>query len=235
MKTLTRHLLTYGAVLALLFGCYSAFSQTIYNQALVGAFANGTNLFEKSATAVPQDAVTFSNAVAAAFATNYGGVFDFPTAVASGTTVFRGTYAAGAKRLDITSSVTMQNSTSGGNTWFPVSRPNLTTSSANQSSYNLAVGLPADAVTGLPLPNEAVSRIGLIILARTSVAYPLTLQATASFSDGSTQVASSTIGNPRGTDDTFFGFTAPGDLAITNLQLRSFVLDTQTPVADRIG
>ena len=235
MKILTRHLLFPVAVLAVILSQHSALAQTIYTQAVVGIFANGTNLVEKSATAAPNDATTFSNAVTAAYATNYGGVFDFPTAVVAGTTVYRGTYAGGTKRLDITSSVSMQNSAANGNSWYPVSKANLTTSSANQSSYRLAIGTPIDPATGLPLPNEGVSRIGLIILSRTTAAYPLDVQVTAGFSDGSTQAATANIANLRGTDDTFFGFTAPGDLTITNLLLQSFTPGTQTPVADRIG
>jgi len=95
MKILTRHLLFPVAGLAILLSHHSALAQTTYTQTVVGTFANSTNLVEKSATAAPNDAITFSNAVKAAYATNYGGVFDFPTAVATGTTVYRGTYAGG--------------------------------------------------------------------------------------------------------------------------------------------
>src|SRR6185436_1788786 len=68
-----------------------------------------------------------------------------------------------------------------------------------------------------------------------ATAYPLDLRATVTFNDGSTESALATIGNPRPTDDTFFGFSAPGNLVITNLLLQSFQTNTTTPVADRIG
>src|SRR6266550_5620985 len=216
MKALAQHLISHAAVLAGWFSGSQCLAQTTYTQTNVNLLTTGANPVEKSATTSPNDFLTFSNAVWAAHATNHGGVFDLPTAVVTGTTLYRGLYATNSKRLHLTSSTNMQNATAGGGTFTPTSGGNLTTSSANQSSYSLAIGPVVDPTTGSPLATEALGSIGFVILSRTATAYPLDLRATVTFNDGSTQSATTNIGNPRATDDTFFGFTAPGDLVITN-------------------
>lgn len=233
MNTL-RTLITRVAFLAALFLTASVLAQTTYNQPAAGVFAPGPNVIEKSATASPDDAASFASAVAAAYNTNAGGVFDLPTTVANGTTVYRGTYGAdNGRRLVLTASVGMQNVGSTGSL-APVSGGNATTSSADRSSYELRIGPVLDADTDLPVA-EVVTRIGLPILARTHATYPCDIRVTAFFSDGSTSTALANVGNPKGTDDTFYGFTAPETHAITNLLLESFVTDTSTPVSTRIG
>jgi hypothetical protein len=208
-------------------------AQTTYEQATTDRFAPGTNIIEKSATAYPDDMVSFSNAVIAAYAANAGGVFDLPTGVASGTTVYRGTFGRGnTRRLVLTSSVSMQNVTATG-TFIPVSGTNATTSSADQSGYRIRIGPVLDAATDLPVAEE-VKRIGFVVLSRTHGTYPCDIRATVFFSDGTTTRATATVGNPKGSDDTFFGFTAPEGSAITNLLLESFLTGTTTPVSTRI-
>lgn len=212
-------------------------AQTIYNQATTNAYASSTNVVEKSATASPNDVLTFSNAVAVAYAGNTGGVFNLPSSITAGTTVYRGTYGtANGKRLTITSSVPMQGvgwPPSG--SFHPVSYPYGTTSQGNQSAYSLAIGPITDPVTGTELLSEEVSKIGFTILSRTDATYPADIKVTASFSDGTTQPALATVGNPKGSDDTFFGFTAPANEAITNLLLEAFEVGTSNPRSTRIA
>jgi len=150
----------------------SGLAQTIYSQATVGNFANGTNLVEKSATASPNDNVTFSNLVKAAFTTNSGGVFDLPTTITGGTTIYRGTYAGGTKRMQVSSSSGMQNANATGSI-YPVSNPNVTTTSANSADYTLTIGPIVDVASGNTIVTEVVSSIGLIICSRTDATYPL--------------------------------------------------------------
>lgn len=204
-------------------------AQTIYNQALVSAFATGANLIEKDATA--STSAAFRTAVANAWTNGMGGVFNLPTSVGNGTTVYRGTYGDG-KRMQITTSVNMQNVTAG--TFALMSAGNGTTSSANQSDYTLTFGL-FDTNTGLPLAGETIRQIGLPILSRNAAGYPLDLRVTASFTDGSTQIVTANIAAGAGVDDTFFGFVAPEGFGVASIRLQSFVPNTTTPVADRIG
>jgi hypothetical protein len=151
----------------------SALAQTTYNQVTTNVFAVGPNLVEKSATTAPNVSVTFSNLVKQAAATNSGGVFDFPTAVTTGTTLYRGTYAAAAKRLHITSSVSMQNATAGGGTFTPTSGANLTTTtSATLPDYTLTIGPIFDVATSNLIVTEAVYSIGFVVPSRTIAAYP---------------------------------------------------------------
>src|SRR3954447_23603248 len=155
MKNLTRHLLLPVAIIAGALAHTSALAQTTYNQATVTTFNPG-NLVEKSATTAPNTFNTFSNLVKEAFTTNSGGVFDFPTAVTTGTTLYRGTYAGATKRLHMTASTSMQNSTASGNTFIPVSGANVTTSSANSADYNLTIGPIFDVATSNIITTEAV-------------------------------------------------------------------------------
>lgn len=232
MKTLTRRFIVLAAVLTGWLVQSPCSAQ--YNQALTSVFTSGANAgADKNATTAPNDFVTFSNAVAAAHTSGFGGVFDFPTTVANNTTIFRGTYADGTKRLQFTSSVNMQNATGSG-TFTPTSPGNLITSAANQSAYNLRIGPIVDPATDLPL-SEGVASIGFMVLPRGNAIYPLDIRATVSFSDGSTEAVTANISNVRTADETFYGFTAPGDLTITNVLLQSFSPGTETLVADRIG
>lgn len=204
-----------------------------YNQGATNNFALGANLIEKSATVLT--ATTFRTNVAIAWTNGTGGVLNLPTTVANPTTIYRGNYSNG-KRFQITSSVNMQNITSGATSFTPISSPIGTTSSANQSDYTLTVGL-FDTNSGLPLVGEVVKTVGFVMLSRgnTTPAYPLDIRATVTFNDGSTQAVSSAIGGGSGADDTFFGFSATGNLYIASIRLQSFATGTSTPVADRMA
>lgn len=208
----------------------SSFGQ--YNQGVTNIFAAGANLIEKSATVLT--ATTFRNDVAVGWTNGSGGVFNLPTTVANPTTTYRGTYG-NAKRMQITSSVNMQNVTASGTSFTPISSPNATTSNGNQSDYTLTVGL-FDTNSGLPLVDEVIKTVGLVMLSRgaTTPAYPLDIRATVTFSDGSTQAVTSAIGGGSGADDTFFGFSATGDRYILSIRLQSFATGTSTPVSDRM-
>ncbi len=223
------------AIVAALLSAASALAQITYNQATTNNFATWTNLVEKSATTAPNVTDTFSNLVKQAWTTNSGGVFDFPTSVANSTTLYRGTYAGGAKRLHITSSSTMQNATAGGGTFTPISTPNLTTTFTNSADYTLTIGPIFDVASSNLIVTEAVYAIGFVVMSRTAVGFPLDLRVTVTFNDNSTESALATIGNPRATDDTFYGFTAPENLSITQVRFQSFAVGTTTPIADRIG
>jgi len=209
-----------------------------YTQTNTGTFAAqgaAPNLIEKSATAAPNDLSSFTTAVQGAFSTNYGGVFDFPT-VPSGNTIFRGMYGAGySKQVELTTSATMT-IVQASSSLTPISSPYAVTTAADTSAYNVAIGRPTDVGTGQVLPNEVVTQIGFAVLARNAAnGYPLDVQVTVSFSDGSTQAVISNIDAPKASDDTFFGFTAPEGLYITNLNFQSFSTGTTTPKATRIG
>src|SRR3954447_4895164 len=164
MKTipLPRAQCVFATIVAGLLLPAAMFAQTTYNQATTNIFAVGPNLVEKSATTAPNINATFSNLVKQAWATNSGGVFDFPTAPTTGTTLFRGTYAAGAKRLHFTSSVSMQNATASGGTFTPMSGANLITSSANQSDITLTIGPIFDVATSNLIVTEAVYSVGFV-------------------------------------------------------------------------
>jgi hypothetical protein len=218
---------------ALCAALFLAQSSLGYDQATTGNYASGSNLIEKNATPAPNDLAGFTNAVKAAYNTNFGGVFDFPTAVTTGSTLFRGTYGASqAKRLQFTTR-SMQNVTSSGGTVTPISGANATTSSADTTGYSLAIGPATDAATGVALP-EAVVGLAFTALSRLHATYPIDLQAIVSFSDGTSQAATAALASSKGGDDTFFCFAAPSGLFITNLALASFSPGTTAPVSTRI-
>ncbi|MBA4149536.1 MAG: hypothetical protein H0X66_15595 [Verrucomicrobia bacterium] len=221
-------------LLAALFLNTSSYGQ--YSQATTGVFAaGGTNPIEKDATTEPHTRSSFSSAVLSAYNANIGGVFDFPTSVTGGNTVLSGTYGVGhGKRLQMTSTAGLTPVISS-STLTPISNPAAITTAADTSNYSLMIARPVDVGTGQVLPTEAVTRIGFAILSRTHATYPCDIQVTVSFDDGSTQVAQSAVGNPKTSDDTFFGFAALEGRYITNVNFRSFASGTVNPVNTRIG
>ena len=219
---------------ATLFTAVNSFAD--YAQNATNVFAPGPNVIEKSATNTYTTA-TFQSDVAQAWNNNSGGVFNFPTGVATATTIYRavyGTNTSSGKRMQMTSSVSMQNITTSSTSFTVASAANATTSSANQNDYNLTLSLVDNG--GSPLPNEAIQKVGFIILSRGGTAnYPLSLQVTATFSDLSTQAITAPIAAGSAADDTFFGFAAPSGTAITKIRFQSFAPNTTTPVTDRIA
>lgn len=216
-----------------------------YDQAASGVFgqnpntpAANTNAVDKSATASPNDVNTFSNAVAAAWAADRGGVYDLPTLSGTANTIFRATYGQNnSKRLTVTSSVNLQAvgwPPSG--SFNPVSYQYATCQSADSSSYSLAIGPITDPLTDAVILSEQVTQIGLVILSRThATQYPSDIRLTAYYSDGTTEAATANVGNVRGADDTFYGFTAPEGAAITNLLIQCFVPGTETLRSTRMA
>ena len=234
MKALTTRAKPQLAFLAALLLVQSSFD---YDQATVGTYpaAAPTGTVDKSATASPNDLAGFTSAVTTAYPSDLGGVFNFSTGVATGTTLFRGTYGTSQnKRLQVTPSTPMQNVTTGGGSFTVSTSPNATTSTTDVSGYSLAIGSPTDATAGQVLP-EAVVKIGFVLLSRTHATYPIDVRATVFFADGTSQSVTTNLANPRAIDDTFFGFTAPSGSFITNVALASFSPGTTTPVNTRIG
>ncbi len=207
-----------------------------YDQATISAYAaGGSNFVEKDAATAPNDLITFTNAVAAAHPQDRGGVFNFPTAVPNPTTLLRGTFGTSqAKRLTLTSSLNLQNITTSAGSFRVLSAANGTTSTSDVPGYTLEVGPVTDAATDATLP-EAVSQLGFTVLSRNNAAYPIDVQATATFSDGTTESVTANVGKSSGGDDTFFGFTASSDQHITRVALASFSPGTLSPVSTRIG
>lgn len=205
-----------------------------YVQNVTNILAPGPNLVEKSATALTL--ATFQTAVATAWSNNLGGVMNFPTTITPNTNTLRGNYGTNGYRLQIGSSVTMQNITTSATSFTPASSPNATTSSANQSNYTLTLSL-IDTNTGLPAVDQVIKQIGFVALSRGTVSanYPLDLRVTVTFSDDSTQVVTAPIANGSAADDTFFGFSAGSGLAIKSVRLQTFAQNTENPVADRIA
>ncbi len=214
-----------------------------FDQVAAGVFgqntnapAANTNYIEVSATSAPNDVTTFSNAVAAAWATNFGGVYDL-VGLSGNPTIYRATFGpSNRKRLTATTSTAMQSvgwPPSG--SFNPLSYSLGTCQSADSTGYSIAIGAIDDPVTGAIVFGDRVTQVGFGILSRTHASYPADIRVTAAFSDGTTEAVTSNIGNARGTDDTFFGFTAPAGKSITNLLLESFNPGTTTAKSTRIA
>jgi hypothetical protein len=209
--------------------------QTVSGGPLVSAYAPSNNVFS-SATVAPNDLVTFSNKVGAVFGTNGGGVFNMQAGITTGTTVFRGTNNNGGmnKQIQFTSSRSMQAASYSGGTFGPSSSTSLTTSSADVPDYKLTFGVVSNLTAGNIIVGENVVQLGAVVISRTSAQYPVDVRVTAVYTDGTSNSATATIGNLRGTN-VFYGFTAPANQAIASVQFESFSPGTLTPVNTRIG
>ena len=91
-------------------------------------------------------------------------------------------------------------------------QPTIQTGTGASPDFSLAVVDPL---------NARLLQLGLTILSRANAAYPQTISITATFTGGGTQLLEDTIGNVKGTDDTFYGFTAPDGQFISNLFINS--------------
>jgi hypothetical protein len=201
----------------------------------------GTYDSTAQANAVETDATgnltPFSAAVSAAFTAGTGGVITFDGATYSADTVLTFNYASGTKALNITSAPNQSVVTvTGTGTVTPISgsnvltRPDLTT-----ADTTFTIG----SITG-GAADERVVSFGFTILSRTS--YPAggrDFTVTANYSDGSNSGGfTSNIGNTKGGDDTFWGFTAPTGLYITSVVVDAVSNGTTTafqPVFDDIA
>lgn len=177
----------------------------------------GGGVVESDATGAPNDRATFGPAVSAAFTAGRGGVINFEVAENTAGTSLEASYASGAKTLNITASEAFSIQTFSGST--PVSGTfGLLLPSANDSNDNAT--LTFTGITGGE-PGEAVTSVGFALLSRNTGTgtsdYTQTVTVIATFSDGSTATASDTINGANGTDDTFFGFTAPAGLSIASI------------------
>ncbi|WAC21547.1 phosphodiester glycosidase family protein [Luteolibacter sp. SL250] len=213
-------------------------AQTTLTQPLVGQFGDAGNIVG-SASAVPgNDLASFNTAMSAAFGASAGGVFDFPstTAITANTTVLRGTTAS--KDFQVTFSRGMQ-AFNNGATYTASSGTRGTTTNSTPGDYSMSFGPVRGVPGGETLESNFVSGVGFVAMSRTNAAadgnvFPLDLRATATFSDGSTEVVTSGLSGTRG-ENVFFGFTAPSGLAVQGIQLEAFQSGTTVPVSARIG
>jgi len=192
--------------------------------------ATGNNV-DSSATISPNDVATFTTAVLAANGLGFGGVIHFELGVNTPGSTLEASYAGATKTLNITTSpgfniqtITSATTLSGMGMVLPV------TDSTNDNA-TITFG---SITNGLAL--EAVTQVGFTILSRAATGYPQDITVTASYSDGSSTVIVSNIGNVAATDDTFYGFTAPTGFAITSILFNpaNDGLDSR-PVLDDFG
>lgn len=193
--------------------------------------AGGGNV-DSSATISPNDVATFTTLVAAANTAGFGGVIHFDLGANTAGTTLEASYASAAKTLNISTAPgfniqTISSATvlSGMGMVLPV------TDSATDDNATMTFG---SITNGLAL--EAVTQVGFTILSRAATGYPQDITVTAFFSNGTNSVVVSNIGNTVGTDDTFFGFTAPTGFAITSILFNpaNDTLDSR-PVIDDFG
>lgn len=132
-------------------------------------------------------------------------------------TVFDLTYAALAKTLRITSSVAQVSATVGGSSSFiPIS-----------GSVVMNPGTPSDFDFTFTAPvGEGVTSFAFTFVERNNYAAAgASFTVSATFSDGTTASATSVIGDidpavvAKGTDDTFWSFTAPDGHSITKISV----------------
>jgi hypothetical protein len=179
-----------------------------------------TNAVDTSATSAPNDVTTFSTTVAAAFVANTGGVVNFDVAANTTDTLINAVYASATKTLPITSNKTLSLQTVTSSTAISGNANGSRVALLSANTQNNAAGndftLTFGSVVG-GLPGEGVTQVGLTALSRATAGYPLTLTITANFSDATSQTSTFTLGNALGTNDTFVGFTAPLNAAISSL------------------
>ncbi len=229
----------YLTAAALLLAGQACFAQ--YNQAATNVYAPGagTNFVDTSATAIPNDLLTFSNAVFEAYALDLGGDMHFPATTTTGKTYFRATYGVNqGKWFTIVSDTPMQVfAPPAGSFWTVSGSPNGygICNNSDQTYYNLAIGQITNVGTGLEMSTEKVVKLGFVVCSKTDAKYPIDVKATVTFSDYTTTSATATIAAPRTYGDTFYGFSAPAGQSIINVLLEAFDDGTTTPVSTRIG
>jgi hypothetical protein len=173
--------------------------------------ATGGNV-DSSATIAPNEVATFTTAVLAASGAGFGGVihFDLPANQAGST--LEATYAGGTKTLNILNNPGFNIQTTTSATVLSGRALLLTATDTGDDNATLTFG---SITNGLAL--EAVTQVGFTVLSRNSTGYPQDITITAFFSDGSNSAVTSNIISGLGTDDTYFGFTAPTGFAITSI------------------
>ncbi|MDY0166819.1 MAG: PEP-CTERM sorting domain-containing protein [Thermoguttaceae bacterium] len=202
-----------------------------------------SNTVDKSAAGAPNDVVTFTNDVLAAYNAGFGGVIDFDEGSFGTTDLFRGVFDSGARYVDFHTSAVMQSVGRNGS-FDPISGGRGTTSTSDRSSWELTVGPGLGNGAGGSNDRLRVNQIGLTVLSRDHSQYPIDVRATATYSDLSTESIIANIGRStkidssqpfQDTDDTFFGFTAPAGTGINSIRLESFAPGTTNPRSTRIA
>ena len=200
-----------GAALALSFST-SAFAVVVATNGNYDPIG-GTGDADSSATASPNDIATFKTDVLAAFNAGFGGVIHFDLGADTPGSTLEATY--GSKTLNISTNPGFNVQAISSGTALSGRALLLVTNAASaDDGSTLTIG----SITG-GAANEAVTQLAFTMLSRLATGYPLDLTVTAFFSDGSSSVATSNIGNVAGTDDTFFAFTAPANHSITSIVL----------------
>lgn len=229
----TKHTFPFAALL--LCGTFTATS-------LFGAAFSTVSVYDENTdktNAVNTDATgtlaTFTSAVATASANGLGGVIDFdtPSVTPSGTIHSAEFGTSGGNFLQFTT-LGIQGVTSGGS-FNPISKTNGIARNGDANNFAFTFGNFSDAATGGNVLDLDLTQVGFTVLSRTNASYPLDVRATVTYSDLSTSVVTSNIGNQKGLDDTFMSFTASSGLTISSINLESFQTGTTTSVNTRIA
>ena len=190
------------------------------SQGAVTLSTDGTYDPTAQTNAVDTDATgtlaAFKTSVSTAFTAGFGGVAHMDAAFTSDT-AFDLTYASLAKTLRITSSVPQVSATVGGSSsFFPISG-NTVMNPGTPSDFDFTFTAPV---------GEGVTSFALTLVERNNYAAGgASFTVSATFSDGTTASATSVIGDidpaisARGTDDTFWSFTAPDGHSITKISI----------------
>lgn len=231
-----------AAVVATVCGLWASTGRAATSFGTVGTYGPGTNAVDSVADATAGgspvtagDAYNgFRAAVASAFTAGNGGVIDFEGPAGNDfTTAFTTTYAAGAKSLAVTAAPGFRIA-SGPSTSTQISGNSAISGATSGSADVAAYGFTFGPVTG-GSPGEAVTRVGFTLLSRTGYpTNPTPFTVTATFSGGGTTVLTSDITSGNGTDDTFYGFTAPAGQSITGIAISSNQTSRPT-FADDLG
>ncbi len=163
------------------------------------------------------DLATFTADVATAWASDSGGVlqFDADTTVTAIDGIDAAYGTSGGKTLRIDSGGGL--SWSAGGVGVGGGRTSISGGGRlGRDGANKDFFFDIGPITG-GVPGESVLSIGLTVLSRTG--RPIDpMDVIATFSDGSTATLSDAVDGDSGLDDTFFAFTAPAGLSITNLE-----------------
>lgn len=244
---MSRTALTPALIVALLPA--TAFAGSI-NATTTGVFDEQThqlNAIDQQAIGNTITLIDFSNAIAAAYASDSGGVITFDD-------ITEDQWIINADTLNVSYGISASNN-------LTVSHGDIGDWRVRNRSDN-GNGIPVSNSTGLnnesPLANSGLlltkdtddkfvfnfsaglSHVGVVALSRDGTARSVT--ATAKFDDSSTASSSANLGTTQGTADSFFGFEAPTGRTITSLEIDgssyfhiddlAFAVSTYTPVPD---
>ncbi|QNN21854.1 PEP-CTERM sorting domain-containing protein [Planctomycetales bacterium ZRK34] len=217
----------------------------------VGVYDENTTQSNTVDTIATSDANTnqlslssFTTLVANAFSSGQGGVVNFDSGSLNGSATIGGTvpysdnfdvlFDGGSKSLHVFDGSVTNPGSSPANTSGDYAGPGAFSGRTPISgSQFLVQSVNADFVFNLGTitggdPGEVVTAIGGTILSRDYSVFSsgVSVTATVTFTDNTTASAVSTLSQGNGTDDTFFGFTAPSGLGITK-----FIIDLSNNAA----